>query len=406
MMMAQCVIANKDPDAHVRFFTDNFYTRHKVAKATKDVTDGKATLTGTMKYTNMILEDRVRVKEASVRVEAKGRGSWLLIQAFERTNAGQLLVGVKAGYVVVMDKKPVVFYSNDLVGTPNSGFEGFDSEHALDCVRGNAAIYRWTGTESVGKTKFYVPAMINAYNTHMNGVDRYDQQRAVAPVLRREKRVSRSIFSFILDACVQNAYAVSKQLGEESRNWWEFKLNLAKELMNSQGQKTESKKKSAYKNKLNFEELKKQQTNIQNKNNILNGVESILSDHFLLETIEHKPTPCFVCKLMDDMSTMRPILTCFGCKKGYHASCFALFHCKQASDVNQSVLAKFHEKLNNPGQDEKGRMSANRCTPDKFEDIALPKKRARGKGKEDESDHGGGKPKAKKRAKVSKVSKK
>ena len=109
---------------------------------------------------------------------------------------------------------------------------------------------------------------------------------------------------------------------------------------------------------------------------------------------------------MDDTSTMRPILTCFGCKKGYHASCFALFHCKQALDVNQSVLAKFHEKLTNPGKDEKGRMLANRCTPDKFEEIVLPKKRARGKGKEDESDDGGGKPKAKKRAKVSKVSKK
>ena len=399
MMMTHCIVANDDQDAQVRFFTDNFYTRHKVGLAVKVVTDGRGTLTGTMKYTNMILEDRVRVKEASFRVELQGRGKWLLVQAFERNNAGQLFVGRNAGYVVVMDKRPVIFYSNDLAKTPHPGFEGEESDHALDCVHGKAAIYRWTGQENIGRKKFAVPAMVNAYNKHMNGVDRFDQQRAVAPVLRREKRVSRSIFSFVLDACVQNAYAVSKKLGEEGLSWWGFKHMLATDLMNYQGQKSGSKKKSIYKNKVRFDELRKIHSNIKNKNNIMDGVESNHSNHFLLETIGHKPTPCFVCKLMDDSSTMRPILTCFGCKKGYHPSCFALFHCKQVSDANYAVLEKFHKKLSDRSNHEKLKMSANRCTIDKLDEIKLPEKRPRIKRVIGDEDDGGGKPRAKKRVK-------
>jgi len=406
MMMTHLVAACKDQDADFWFFTDNFYTRHKLGKALKFVTDGRATLTGTMKYTNMILEDRVRIKEASFRVEAEGRGSWLLVQAFERDDSGELFVGKDAGYVVVMDKRPVVFYSNDLGQTPEEGFAGQESNHAMGCVRGNAAIYRWTGQENIGRKKFCVPAMVNAYNTHMNGVDRYDQQRAVAPVLRREKRVSRSIFSFIVDACIQNAYAVSKKLGDEKLTWWDFKLKIATELMNSQRQKAISKENTDGNNKVKFEKLKKAESNIKNKNNILNGVESNLTNHFLVDTINHKPTPCFVCKLMDDDNTMRAILSCFGCRKGFHANCFALYHCKQVSDANSAVLDTFHAKLSDPGNDEKKRMSANRCTPERLEDITLPVIRPREKRKRDEDDDGGGKPKAKKRAKVAKGSKK
>ena len=223
-----------------------------------DATNSKATITGTMKYTNMIKEDRVRVKVASNIVKRKGRGEWLLLQAFERRANGDLFVGKKAGYVVLMDKKPVVFYSNDLNTDPNDGFEGKESPHAMHCVHGLAFMHRWTGDESLGHTRFQVPAMIASYNTHMNGVDRLDQARAISPIKRKEVCVSRSIFSFVLDSCVQNAYAVSATLGGEKRSLYDFKLALAKFLMSGQGQRSPSRKKTAMADKatINIEDLK------------------------------------------------------------------------------------------------------------------------------------------------------
>jgi uncharacterized CHY-type Zn-finger protein len=375
IMIAHVVRADNDIDAEKRFFCDNFYTRHKLAKAVYDVTDGKATITGTMKSTNMIMEDRVRVKVAMKLVEEKGRGTWLLLQVFERRTDGELFVAEKAGYVVLMDKRPVVFYSNDLNGDPNDGFEGKDSEHAMFCVKDLAIMHRWTGTECVARTQFLVPAMIAAYNTHMNGVDRLDQSRAVAPMRRKELRVSRSIFGFIIDSCVQNAYAVSKKLKNENRCWYDFKLELATFLMLSQGQQSPSLKKAGLllKSGMNFDNLKTNK--VANQDNILAGVDSITSNHFLMTTIDKVPTPCIVCQVCKPKNkkmTYRSTFTCFGCKKGFHVDCFNHFHCKQVTDLNGSVLAKFYQRLSHPKGEGLLRLSANRCTPDSLSNIVLP----------------------------------
>jgi hypothetical protein len=198
---------------------------------------------------------------------------------------------------------------------------------------------------------------------------------------------------------VQNAYAVSKQLGEEERSWWEFKFTLCKFLMHSQGQNTPSKRKTMHENKVSFEELKDKPTNVKNMRNMVEGIESNMSDHFLLHTLDHKATPCFGCKLMDDTSTARTILTCFGCKKGFHPYCFAAFHCRKMSDVDPRIIMKFHEVLTNPDNDDVKRLSANRCTPDDLEQLEAPTWRINNERKENAEQEDDGKPRATKRAK-------
>ena len=47
-------------------------------------------------------------------------------------------------------------------------------ERAVHCVGGLAKVSRWTGTEVLHRTDFWVAAPIVAYNMFMNGVDRMD----------------------------------------------------------------------------------------------------------------------------------------------------------------------------------------------------------------------------------------
>ena len=83
-----------------------------------------------------------------------------------------------AGYIVWKDSKVVVFYTTDLAATPTRPLiDGTDAE-AIMCVNGLAALGRWTGNESMSRTTFQVPAIIVAYNTFMNSVDRMDQLRS------------------------------------------------------------------------------------------------------------------------------------------------------------------------------------------------------------------------------------
>lgn len=71
---------------------------------------------------------------------------------------------------------------------------------------------RWTEESVAGKTYFNVPAIIVAYNIFMNAVDVMDQLRANNMTRRREKRLSMSMFGFVVDLAVHNAFAVQQQL--------------------------------------------------------------------------------------------------------------------------------------------------------------------------------------------------
>ena len=81
------------------------------------------------------------------------------------------------------------------------------------------------------RTKFYVPALIVAYNMFMNAVDRFDQKRAACAILRKELRVSQSIFTWILDAACINANALRSKLGVDEIALPEFKRRVALDLV-------------------------------------------------------------------------------------------------------------------------------------------------------------------------------
>lgn len=68
------------------------------------------------------------------------------------------------------------------------------------------------GDESLHRTMMNVPAIIVAYNLFMNGVDVVDQMRASQPMAREEQRVTMTMFFFLIDIAIQNAFSLSKVL--------------------------------------------------------------------------------------------------------------------------------------------------------------------------------------------------
>jgi len=58
----------------------------------------------------------------------------------ETVLADNKVVAENAGYIVYHDSKVVIFYSNDLDGTPSAPILNQDSEEAIKCVRGLAPL--------------------------------------------------------------------------------------------------------------------------------------------------------------------------------------------------------------------------------------------------------------------------
>lgn len=77
-------------------------------------------------------------------------------------------------------------------------------------LHGLAPLQRWTGDESLRHSTLQVPPLIIAYNLFMNGVDRFDQFRSTSATMRKERRVTMSIFTLVVDACVLSAHALLK----------------------------------------------------------------------------------------------------------------------------------------------------------------------------------------------------
>ena len=51
----------------------------------------------------------------------------------------------RSSYIVLMDAKIVIFYTNDLAQTFSCNFLRESDKEAIACVRGLAPTYRWTG---------------------------------------------------------------------------------------------------------------------------------------------------------------------------------------------------------------------------------------------------------------------
>jgi len=91
---------------------------------------------------------------------------------------------------------------------------------------------RWSGSESLHRTTYYVPSVIAAYNLYMNSVDRMDQKRATNATKRKEQRLYMTIFTYILDLACHQAFSLLQTMRpRENLSFQEFKRDLCEELV-------------------------------------------------------------------------------------------------------------------------------------------------------------------------------
>ncbi len=118
----------------------------------------------------------------------------------------------KAGFVVLKDAKVVVFYTNGLTNMPTAPILPMESPKAIQAEKRTCTIRRWTGSEVMHRSMFEVPAIVGAYNSFMNAVNRLDQIRSSCPTRRREKSVSMALFTLVLGFAIINARAIYQKL--------------------------------------------------------------------------------------------------------------------------------------------------------------------------------------------------
>ena len=85
----------------------------------------------------------------------------------------------------------------------------------------------------MSKSIFNVPAPIVVYNLFMNGVDRFDQLRSTNPCQRKEMRVTMTMFTYLIDAAIQNAFTIHSMIDTEQSFdcLREFKRSLSMDLV-------------------------------------------------------------------------------------------------------------------------------------------------------------------------------
>lgn len=194
---------------------------------------------GTVRLSYVDSVNKPNVLKAAAQLKNASRGSWCLVRAYDavskkETNdmkkkhkaamnklpraqqvpfkAPSPTVSEKAGFILFMDNKLVIFYTNDLAHTPTEDILNATSESCIAAVRGLVGVRRWIKDVDIfHRSLLQVPVMILIYNIFMSGVDRLDQQRSTNPIRRREKRVSRTVFGLIFDTAMANGYSLMQQ---------------------------------------------------------------------------------------------------------------------------------------------------------------------------------------------------
>jgi hypothetical protein len=238
---------------------DSFYTRHNLAAILQKFTDGESRVIGTIKLTNVGGTNRYHLSKAMELMKDAPRGAWKLVQAshkhpnyekLQRDHSTQQRrlepkerqpfvppfdnVADCCGFIVLKDSKLVVFYSSDLNSSPAEPIMDSSDSKAVECVHGLAVMYRWTGSEGLNRTPFPVPAPIIVYNAFMNAVDWMDQVRSTLRTQRREKRVHMSVFTYLLDLSMSQAYSVYNMLKEKAtskHSYFNFKRRICEQLV-------------------------------------------------------------------------------------------------------------------------------------------------------------------------------
>ena len=239
-------------------FMDNFYTRHALAKTLKSLTDGKVRIVGTIKLSNVDALNTSNIQDACAQLKDARRGSWRLVAAYDPpadveqqrkeynkekrklSKTQQVKVppfmpsaftqAENAGFIVLLDKKVVIIYTNDLAGTPTQRILDGTTEEAKALVHGLVSMKRWTGGESLHRTTLKVPAVFAAYNLFMNAVDRVDQIRSSMVSMKKETRVSMSLWTAILDWSCINSFSLYRSMKLGELNFRDYKRKLVQKL--------------------------------------------------------------------------------------------------------------------------------------------------------------------------------
>ena len=359
------------------------------------MTRGEVKIIGTIRTNFLDSTNRVNVLKGIAQIKDKARGTWMLIRAYDRPGKKnidalkkkhkenqkelpineqsvfeppQKTVSEKAGYVLFMDSKLVIFYSNDLAETPSADFLSDESEDAIYCVNGLAAIKRWVkGIDIFHRSVFIVPSLIAAYNKFMSGVDRMDQRRGTNAIRRKEQRVDRTVFSLVVDLSISNAYALLQQYKEDNKEdcitFRTFKTRVASQLI-----------------QLHLDERKKRKKPVGSEA-AANNIGSIDSPHVLLPFTGNARRGCFLCcsltdanlvKITNGMSTSssnskNSFKQCVKCQKGFHVNCFAVYHYPHLLKEHRTELKDFVENLTNTNKKQR----ASAAIPD-FSEIDIP----------------------------------
>ena len=215
----------RPPNTYRVTFSDSFYTRPRLAEKLFQISDGDIKMTGTCKYTNMDAINRPVILECVKQLEDQPRGTWLLGRSYSfskdydknrkksndeaiRTyrNIPDSMIQSNSGFIFFKDAKVVVFYTNDLKETPYARICEGENARAIQAVHGVVDIERWTGGETVGRSRIKCPAIIVSYQFFMNGVDRVDQLRSTNPIKRKEQKIHMTLWTYCLDLCIHQAY--------------------------------------------------------------------------------------------------------------------------------------------------------------------------------------------------------
>lgn len=335
LQLTHQTLMKKAPQGRRLAVMDNFYTRHTLATQLAMFTDNEIRVLGTVRINNVDSVNRPSLNTAIERIKNSPRSSWLLVQVFKSkgnsTNSNE--IAKNCGFVVFKDRATVVFYSNDLASTPTSPIQEPD-DHAIHCVHGLAPLERWFGEEALHRTTVFVPAVIVAYNLFMNSVDRFDQVRSTNATCRKEQRVPMSLFTFLLDASVQNAYAIQQAIPNASGpqpTVREFKRRIAEAFVVPLVERNVRRRTLI------------PVTSTQTNHEIAPHLES--STHMLLENNAKKSVQCFLCKVTSPKGkASKSIYSCAACRYSFHVNCFAFFHNREEMKRKRPHIAAIVEE--------------------------------------------------------------
>ncbi|KAF4132759.1 Transposase IS4 [Phytophthora infestans] len=339
---------------------DSYYTRHGLAKPILEMTTGETRVIGTCRLNYVDSLSRSSVEAAVLALQHAERGSWKLVAAMEAVGDVKAAEkehkrrekGLKkaqktpfvppqqrsanAGYIVFRDKRVVIFYTNDLTATPSINVQDGSSREAQMCCNGMGFIKRWTGTEVFRRSKVCAPAIVCAYNKYMNAVDRFDQLRSTNPTRRREKRLQMSIFTWLLDVAIHNAYAIYQAIiaaanghaATDNANDHEVEVSAPKSLREA---------KEEIVNLLVAAQHMHMQS-LRHRANHREPIEDIVgsdqSQHML--TRSRGKLLCLLCSIRGGKNRVK--YACTRCRRGYHVECFMAIHYKHMMSENAAVM--------------------------------------------------------------------